>query len=51
MKTDNEYLKDSIASIQDRKLRMSERVEVLTKDFVNRATTLAGELDETKDEV
>ena len=45
------YFKQRINFMHERKIRMQERVEVLTKDFVNRATTLAGELDETKHEV
>jgi len=32
-------------------VRVQERVEILTKEFVTRATTLAGDLDEAKDEV
>lgn len=51
MKMDAVYLKNNIASVQEREMRMTSRVEVITKEFVHRATTEAASLDETKDEV
>lgn len=47
---DVRYLQQRIQSVQERRVGTQERVDVLTREFVARATTHAGELDERKDE-